>query len=369
MKYGITAALLIGLTGFSCAFQRSEIPVDKLTLPNGFKIELYANVPNARSLTLSPSGTVYVGTRSKGSVYAVLDLNKDGKADKVYEIDKGLNMPNGVAFKDGDLYVAEVSRILRYKNIESNLGSPPEPEIIYDGYPTDTHHGWKYIAFGADGKLYVPVGAPCNVCERDNPIYASITRMDISNPNPEIVARGVRNSVGFDWDPETQDLWFTDNGRDMMGDDIPPCELNHLSKAGEHFGFPYCHGGDIPDPKFGKERSCDEFVKPAWRFMAHVAPLGMKFYTGSMFPEKYHNAVFIAQHGSWNRSKKSGYRVMVGFKEGNKIVAMQPFVSGWLNDATQQAWGRPVALLQLPDGSMLLSDDYAGVIYRITYAK
>lgn len=367
MRYGFTLILLVGFIGVSCAFQNDEVPIERISLPVGFQIKEYARVPNARSMVISPSGVVYVGTRSKGDVYAVLDLNKDGIGDKVYKIDDGLRMPNGVAFKDGDLYVAEVSRILKYVDIEQHLGSPPDPEVVYDKYPTEGHHGWKYIAFGPDGKLYVPVGAPCNVCDEDNEIYASITRIDVSNPKPEVIARGVRNSVGFDWDPETGDLWFTDNGRDMMGDDIPPCELNHLSKTGEHFGFPYCHGGDIPDPKYGKEHPCSEFIIPAWRFTAHVAPLGMKFYTGKMFPTKYKNAVFVAQHGSWNRSVKSGYKVMVGFKEGNEITSMKEFAKGWLNDATQQAWGRPVALLQMADGSLLLSDDYAGVIYRITY--
>lgn len=367
MRFGFTLLLLVCLFGVSCAFQTSEIPVERISLPQGFHIEVYARVPNARSLALSPSGVVYVGNRGRDKVYAVVDSDKDGVGEEVFVLDEGLDMPNGVAFKDGDLYVAEVSRILKYKDIESHLENPLEPEIVYEGYPTERHHGWKYIAFGPDGKLYVPVGAPCNVCKEDNEIYASITRLDVSNPKPEIVAHGVRNSVGFDWDPKTGDLWFTDNGRDMLGDNIPPCELNHLSQTGDHFGFPYCHGGDIPDPKFGKERSCNEFVQPAWRFTAHVAPLGMKFYTGNMFPSKYKNAVFVAQHGSWNRSEKSGYRVMVGFKDGDKITLMQVFAEGWLNEKTQRAWGRPVALLQMPDGALLLSDDSAGVIYRITY--
>lgn len=367
MKYGFTLFLMVAFLSVSCAYQSHELPIDKISLPEGFYIEKYASVPNARSMTISPTGVVYVGTRSKGNVYAVVDVNKDGIGDQVYTIDKGLRMPNGVAYKDGDLYVAEVSRILRYKKIDKKLNSPPEPEVVYNGYPTEGHHGWKYIAFGPDGKLYIPVGAPCNVCDEDKEIYASITRIDVSNPHPEVIAHGVRNSVGFDWDPESGDLWFTDNGRDMMGDDIPPCELNHLTKVGQHFGFPYCHGGDILDPEFGKGHNCNEFVKPAWKFTAHVAPLGMKFYTGNMFPAIYKNAVFIAQHGSWNRSVKSGYKVMVGFKEGNNITSMKVFASGWLNDTTQEVWGRPVALLQMPDGSLLLSDDFAGVIYRITY--
>ena len=367
MKYILTLFILISLFSFSCAFQNTGTPIEHILLPEGFRIKVYAHVPNARSLALGSNGVVYVGNRSGDKVYAIVDSDKNGEGDDVFVIDEGLHMPNGVAFKDGDLYVAEVSRILRYENIEIHLKNPPEPEVVYDRFPTDTHHGWKYIAFGPDGKLYVPVGAPCNVCEEENEIYATITRLDVDNPKPEVIAKGVRNSVGFDWDPDTGDLWFTDNGRDMMGDDIPPCELNHLHNIGEHFGFPYCHGGAIPDPSFGAQRNCNEFVKPAWTFNAHVAPLGVKFYTGDMFPEEYKKAVFIAQHGSWNRSEKIGYRIMVGFKEGNKITSMKVFATGWLNDSTQRAWGRPVDLLPMPDGSLLLSDDSAGVVYRITY--
>jgi glucose/arabinose dehydrogenase len=359
--------LSVGVISSAYSYQNKDIDLKKIRLPAGFEISVYANVPNARSMTLSPSGVVFVGTRSDGRIFAVKDSNKDGKGDIVYELDRNLTMPNGVAFRNGDLYVAEVSRILKYQNIEKSLLSPPEPIIIYNGYPTERHHGWKYIAFGPDGNLYVPVGAPCNVCDGENEIYAAITRLDINNPKPEIIAKGVRNSVGFDWDPLTGDLWFTDNGRDMMGDDIPPCELNHLTEIGEHFGFPYCHGGEILDPKFGKRHKCEEFKKPEWKFQAHVAPLGIKFYTGNQFPEKYSNAVFIAQHGSWNRSKKVGYRIMIGFRSGDNIDRMEVFASGWLDDKSQKAWGRPVAFVQMPDGSLLVSDDYADVIYRIAY--
>lgn len=368
MKVLLTVLVFLGSLSCSHGFQKKFIDLKDIRLPKGFNISIYAYVPNARSMTLSPSGVVFVGTRNEGRIFAVEDTNKDGIGDTVYELDKNLKMPNGVAFRNGDLYVAEVNRILKYQNIEKNLSSPPEPIIIYDGYPTDRHHGWKYIAFGPDGKLYVPVGAPCNVCDKENEIYATITRIDIENPHPEIVAKGVRNTVGFDWDPLTGDLWFSDNGRDMMGDNIPPCELNHLQNIGDHFGFPYCHGGVILDPKYGKEHSCTEYKKPAWKFRAHVAPLGIKFYTGNQFPEKYLNAVFVAQHGSWNRSKKIGYRIMVGFKSGDKIVRMEVFASGWLDDKSQSAWGRPVAFLQMPDGSLLVSDDYADVIYKITYS-
>lgn len=367
----LVAALvfLVAIVSFKIPFKSSEpdLPLDKIKLPPGFTISVYARVDNARGMVLSKQGTLFVGNRSGDKVYAVKDTDGDLVADKTYVIDKGLKMPNGVALKDGDLYVAALSKILKYENIENMLDNPPKPTIIFDGFPSDRLHGWKYIAFGPDGKLYVPVGAPCNVCDKENEIYATITRLDIENPKPEIIARGVRNSVGFDWDPQTGDLWFTDNGRDMMGDDIPPCELNHLQNIGQHFGFPYCHGGIITDPKYGAAESCKQYKKPAWKFKAHVAPLGVKFYTGKQFPEKYTNAVFIAQHGSWNRTKKIGYRIMVGFKTGNKINKMEVFASGWLDDKSQKAWGRPVAFAQMPDGSLLVSDDYADVIYRIAY--
>jgi len=345
-----------------------KLPLEKLHLPDGFKISIYAEVPNARSLDVSPSGIVFVGNRSQNKVYALVDSNQDFKADGIYVIDKGLNMPNGVAFKDGDLYVAEVNRILVYRDIENHLSSPPKAEVVYDKYPTEKHHGWKNIAFGPDGLLYVPVGAPCNICEPKKPIYASITRLDVNHPDPEVIAHGVRNSVGFDWDPQTGDLWFTDNGRDMLGDDVPPCELNHVEKVGENFGFPYCHGGTILDPEYGKGKNCEDYSAPAWNFHAHVAPLGMMFYKGSLFPSDYVNDIFVAQHGSWNRSKKIGYRVMRVKHNDKNATSATVFIDGWLDDDSQQAWGRPVDIIQLKDGSMLISDDYADVVYRVFYA-
>lgn len=345
-----------------------DLPLEQIKLPDGFKIAIYAEVPNARSMVLSKSGTLFVGNRSEDNVYAVQDTDGDMVADKTYIIDKGLKMPNGVALKDGDLYVAAVSKILKYENIEANLDNPPEPEVIFDSYPTETHHGWKYIAFGPDGFLYVPVGAPCNICYRDdNPIYASITRIDVANPKPEIVANGVRNTVGFDWDPKTGNLWFTDNGRDMMGDDIPPCELNVVTEANQHFGYPFCHGGTVPDPEFGAGKPCTDYTAPALNFVAHVAPLGMNFYEGAMFPGEYDNKIFVAQHGSWNRSKKSGYVVLAIDHDDASADNAQVFASGWLDDETQKAWGRPVDVINMPDGSILISDDYADVIYRVSY--
>jgi glucose/arabinose dehydrogenase len=345
------------------------LPLDKIKLPAGFKIDIYAEVENARSMALSPSGIVYVGNRDKDKVYALKDTNGDFKADKKWVIASGLNMPNGVAFKDGDLYVAEISRITKFPGIESKLDSPPAPVVIKGDYPTESHHGWKYIAFGPDGKLYVPVGAPCNICEPEDKIFASITRLNADGSGLEIFAHGVRNSVGITWHPETKELWFTDNGRDMLGDDKPFCELNAAPKAGMHFGYPYCHEGTLKDPEFGNKRPCPDFTPPMEKLGPHVAPLGLKFYTGTMFPSSYKNQLLVAEHGSWNRSKKSGYNITLVNFVNNKVTGHQVFASGWLDDAAQKAWGRPVDVLMLPDGSMLVSDDQANVIYRISYNK
>lgn len=375
MKLFVSAILLITILT-SCESKKQDTPVltDSLLmaikLPPGFSVSIFAEVENARSLALSPSGIVYVGNRNEDKVYAVQDTDGDFVADKKWVLDSGLNMPNGVAFRDGDLYVAEVSRILKYEGIESKLDNPGEPVVVYDKFPTETHHGWKYIAFGPDGKLYVPIGAPCNICEPTEPIYAAIHRMNADGTGLELYASGVRNTVGFTWHPQTNALWFTDNGRDMLGDDIPPCELNTAPTAGLHFGYPYCHGGTIKDPEFGDKRACDEFVKPALNFGAHVAPLGLKFYTGSMFPAEYQNQLIVAEHGSWNRSRKSGYKLnLVKLNGNNEVTGSETFASGWLNDDTQEVSGRPVDVLQLPDGSLLVSDDHAGKIYRITYEK
>lgn len=346
----------------------TTLPLEKITLPEGFKIEVYAEAEDARSMVMSPSGVLYVGNRDKNSVYALQDTDGDHKADLRWTIATGLNMPNGVAFNDGDLYVAEVSRILKFPAVEADLSNPPAAVVVNDNYPSETHHGWKYIAFGPDGKLYVPVGAPCNICEPDE-IYASITRINADGSGREIIAHGIRNTVGFTWHPDTGELWFTDNGRDQLGNDVPPCELNRLAEEGAHFGYPYCHGGDISDPEFGKKRDCAEFTKPAQRLGPHVAPLGLKFYTGTAFPEAYRGHLFIAEHGSWNRDKKIGYRVsLVKVSNGVEATSYETFASGWLDEDKQEAWGRPVDVLILKDGSMLVSDDKAGVIYRISYS-
>jgi glucose/arabinose dehydrogenase len=346
-----------------------SLPLSSIKLPAGFKIDVFAEAPDARQMAMSPSGIIYVGNKDKGSVFALKDTDGDHKADKRWEVAKGLNMPNGVAFADGDLYIAEVSRISKLPGIESHLDNPPKPVTVNDSYPTETHHGWKYIAFGPDGKLYVPVGAPCNICESKDEIFASITRLNKDGSGREVYAKGVRNSVGFTWHPVTKALWFTDNGRDMLGDNIPSCELNIASKAGMHFGYPYCHEGSIKDEEFGNKRPCSDFTAPADKLGAHVAPLGLKFYTGSMFPASYKNQVFVAEHGSWNRSKKSGYVVALVKVNGDKVTGHEVFASGWMNDETQKVWGRPVDVMMMPDGSMLISDDQAGVIYRVSYAK
>ena len=348
----------------------------KINLPDGFKIDVYASdVENARSMTISPSGTVFVGNRKADNVFALVDNDRDGKVDKKYLItDKLTNMPNGVVFHNGNLYVAEVNKIWLFEDVEKNLQKidavgyyPEEPILISDKFPSDKHHGWKYISIGPDNKLYVPVGAPCNICESKDEIYSTITRMDLDGQNQEIYARGVRNTVGFTWHPETGEMWFTDNGRDMLGDNYPPCELNRVQVPNKHYGYPYCHGGDISDPEFGSKYPCDDFVKPVQNLGPHVAPLGLKFYDGNMFPDEYKGDVFIAEHGSWNRTKKIGYRISRVKIENNRSLGYEPFIYGWLDKDKNDAWGRPVDIVFLEDGSMLISDDYANVIYRVTY--
>ena len=298
--------------------------IDCIKLPPGFSIDYYTeNVEGARSMALSPNGTLFVGSRDAGKIYAVLDLNNDSKADKVLVLAEGLDMPNGVAFRNGSLYVAEVSRVIRYDDIEARLEDPPEPVVVNDNFPSDRAHGWKYIKFGPDGKLYVPVGMPCNICnkEGEDERYGTIMRMEPDGSQLEIFAKGVRNTVGFDWNPRTEELWFTDNGRDWLGDDVPPDELNRAPVQGMHFGFPYCHGGDIPDPEFGNLRNCSEFTLPQMKLGPHVAALGMIFYNGTMFPEEYRNQIFIAEHGSWNRKIPIGYRVSLVRLENGKTVS------------------------------------------------
>lgn len=338
-----------------------------IKLPNGFKIAVFADkVPNARGMAIGSKGTLFVGSKGEGKVYAVKDTNGDIVADVVYTIAKKVNEPVGVAFKDGHLYYSATSSIYRLDNIEDHLENPPTPVLVTDRFPKEGHHGWKYIAFGPDGKLYVPVGAPCNVCEEKDSIFSTITRINPDGSGLEIVAHGVRNTVGFDWHPTTGELWFTENGRDWLGDDTPPCELNRVAQVGQHYGFPYCHGNDILDPEFGAGKNCNDYVKPIQTLGPHVAPLGMLFYTGSMFPAEYRNQVLIAEHGSWNRDKKNGYRVTMVKLNGNESAGYNDFATGWLK-TNEDVSGRPVDMVQWHDGSVLLSDDYAGKIYRIWY--
>lgn len=342
--------------------------LDKIKLPPGFTINVYAQVDNARSLCLSPNGTLFVGNRTGNKVYAVVDANKDGVGEKIYTVASGLKTPNGVAFKDGNLYIGCVSTIYRLDNIEAHLSDPPQPVVITDKYPSDAHHGWKFIAFGPDGKLYVPVGAPCNVCEKEDPVYSSITNINKDGTGMEVFANGVRNTVGFDWHPVTKELWFTENGRDNMGDDVPEDELNVAPKKGMHFGFPYCHQGNILDPKFGEGKNCSDYTPPVKNLRPHVAALGMRFYTGNKFPAEYKNAIFIANHGSWNRSTALGYDVTVAKLNGNAVATYTTFAEGWLRP-DKSVIGRPVDVLVMPDGALLVSDDYNGAVYRITYKK
>jgi glucose/arabinose dehydrogenase len=365
-RIGLTFILAVLLA--PAAAVQKPLPLNTIKVPAGFRVDLFADgVENARSMALSPAGVLYVGTRTKGSVYAVVDRNGDGKAERVHTIATGLRMPNGVAFKDGALYVAEINKVTKYDGIDDRLEQPPAPVVVNDTFPAERHHGWKFIAFGPDGKLYVPVGAPCNICEPTDPRFASITRMNADGSGVEVFASGVRNTVGFDWHPATKELWFTDNGRDLLGDDTPPDELNVAPQPKLHFGYPYCHGDGLADPEFGRKRPCSDFTPPARALGPHVAAIGMRFYTGRMFPQQYRQQIFVAEHGSWNRSQKLGYRVMLVTLQGSKAASYVPFAEGWLQG--ENDWGRPADVLVMPDGALLVSDDKANAIYRISYRR
>jgi len=339
-----------------------EIPVDKIKVPRGFTVSLWAHgINNARAMVWGDNGTLFVSSRVAGNVYAVLDR---GGRREVKVIAKGLNLPNGVAFKDGTLYVAEVSRISKMPGIEAKLDNPPALETVYDILPRDLPHGWKYLAFGPDGKLYFNIGAPCNICQPPD-THANISRVNVDGSGFEYVAHGVRNSVGFDWHPVTKELYFTTHGRDWLGDDAPSDRLDVAARKGLHFGFPYCHQGDIPDPDFAQGRSCAEFAPPLLKTGAHVAGNGVQFYTGSMFPSEYRNRIFLAQRGSWNRSEKVGFRIMMVTLRPRDVPKYEVFAEGWLQG--DQIWGRPVYTQQMKDGSLLIADDYAGAIYRVAY--
>jgi glucose/arabinose dehydrogenase len=342
-----------------------KLPTAKLKLAPGFNIEVYASgMANARSLALGDKGTVFVGSRLVGKVYAIVD--KDGKRE-VKVLASGLYRPNGVAFHKGTLYIAELSQISKIEHVEDVLDNPPKPTVIYDNLPKDEAHGWKFIAIGPDNKLYIPVGQPGNNVLHDD-AHGQIRRINLDGTGAEVVALGVRNSVGFDWSPETKQLYFTDNGRDWLSEDIPNDELNRVTKVGEDFGAPYCYQGDIPDPEFGWGHSCSEFTPPVGLMGPHAAALGMRFYTGNMFPKSLKNEIIIARHGSWNRSKKFGGDVVVArLDKDGKVKSIDPIVSGFLQDNSYI--GRPVDVLLMKDGSMLISDDWNGAVYRLTYGK
>ena len=339
--------------------------LDGFKLPKGFHISVYAEgAATARSMVVSDSGIVYVGSRKAGKVYALVPRT-DKQSAEVVTIAEGLENPIGVTLLNGALYVGEIGRVIRFDNIDKRYAQKPSYDVVKVSLPNDKWHGEKVIKASPDGKLYIPVGAPCNVCDTDDTKSAKIYRMNADGSQLEEVARGVRNTVGFDFHPSTKQLWFTDNGRDEMGDNTPSCELNVLTKFGQHFGFPYCHGGVVPDPQFGKGRTCEEFVEPVAKLGPHVAPLGLGFYTGKQFPEAYRNNIFVAEHGSWNRSTKIGYTVRFITLYGNKLVSDTAFIDGFLRG--DEVVGRPVDVVTLADGSLLVSDDYGGRIFRVTY--
>jgi glucose/arabinose dehydrogenase len=349
----------------SSAEKLATVP-GKLKLQPNFHIALYAaNVPNARSMRQGEKGTVFVGSRLQDKVHAIVE--KNGKRD-VKVIASGLYRPNGLAIKDGTLYIAELSQISKIEKIEDNLDNPPKPTVIYSDLPKDEAHGWKFIGIGPDNKLYVPVGQPCNNCLPSDK-HGQIRRINLDGSGAEVVARGVRNTVGFDWNPVNKQLYFTDNGRDWASEDVPEDELNRITKTGLHFGSPFCYQGDFVDPEFGWGKSCADYEKPVLKTGPHSASLGMRFNTGNAFPAKYRNAIFIARHGSWNRTKKFGGDILAVFLNPNGTVkSTEVFLSGFLG-ADNNYIGRPVDVLFLKDGSMLISDDFNGAVWRVTYGN
>jgi glucose/arabinose dehydrogenase len=368
----------VAAAGLTTQTRQATPSLGQLVLPAGFRADVFAeSVENARTMVLGPSGTVFVSTRTAGKLHAVIDRDGDHKADRVVLLASGLDQPNGLAMRNGALYVGTAGKILRYDDIENHLDAPPAPVTVRDDLPNPRiGHSWKFIAFGPDDMLYVSVGAPCNVCV-PQPMVSAILRMKPDGSGVERFAEGIRNTVGFDWHPVTHELWFTDNGRDLMGDDVPDDELNVAWKPGLHFGFPYCHQGDVSDPQFGAQRACSTTEPPVQKLGPHVAALGFTFYTGTMFPASYRNAVIVALHGSWNRTTPSGYRVMVARTDGRRVTNYEPLVDGFLPGASapggrgagSAATGRPVDVLQMPDGSILVSDDTGNRIIRVSYAR
>ena len=343
-----------------------KLPIEKLNAPWGFKIELYAaGVGNARTLRQGDKGTVFVGSRLLDKVYAIVDKGEKREVKPIYS---GLYRPNGLAFKDGALYIAELSRISKVEKIEDNLDNPPKPVVIYDDLPKDEAHGWKFLTIGPDDKLYFQVGAPCNIC-MPSPAHAQIRRINLDGSGAEVVARGIRQIVGMDFSPITKQLYFTENSRDWLSEDIPEDKLNRLTQPGkDNFGYPYCHQGNIADQEFGWGHSCDEFTKPIALLGPHTAALGMRFYTGNMFPSEYRNAIFIARHGSWNRTKKIGGDIVVAkLSEDGTVKSIEPFITGFIENNNYV--GRPADVEFVKDGSMLISDDFNGAVYQVTYSS
>ena len=376
LSFSLTIPRLATLFAAALCLQgvQAAAPLDRLRVPPGFQVELLTDaVPGARAMALGRyadgKGVVYVGSMGAGKVYAI-ELDQ-GKARRVHTLATGLVLPAGVAYRNGQLFVSAVSRIVRFDAIDEQLADPPAPVLVTDKLPSERHHGAKFIGFGPDALLYVAIGAPCNVCE-PSAAHGIIQRMNPDGSGVEVVARGVRNSVGFDWSPLDGALWFSDNGRDLLGDDVPSDELNRVQQPGKHFGFPYCHQGDVADPQFGDKRRCSEFVAPVAKLGAHVATLGLRFYNGAQFPAEYRHNIFVAEHGSWNRSAKSGYRVVrIVLDAQGRVVREEPFVQGFLQvdgGGRESVLGRPADVLPLPDGSLLISDDLGGAIYRVRYA-
>ena len=366
------AAVAMAVAGVSIA-PAADLPLDRIKLPEGFTISVYAeDLPGARTLVQGEKGTLFVGTRKQNTVYAVVDSDGDHVADVTHTYTEGLTNPNGLLFHDGDLYVGEISRILRYDDIESHLDALPAPVVLTDSLPAEAAHGSKYFAFGPDNRLYFAIGAPCDHCDPtadyDDPRLGTILSMNLDGTDLQPYVTGVRNSVGLAWSPVNGTLYFTDNGRDNLGDDAPDCELNRVTKPGEHFGNPYFHGGDVPDPELGAGKNPDDYTKPIQKLGPHVTPLGMQFYTGDQFPAEYKNRIFIALKGSTNRSLKSGYSVVQAIldKDGN-VADYEEFATGWVY--REEAWGRPVDVCVAKDGALFVSDEQAGVIYRIAYGK
>jgi glucose/arabinose dehydrogenase len=360
-----TAMKMAPVPAFPIATPADKLPIAKMKLPPGFKAEVWASdVLDARGLRQGDKGTVFVSSLFvAGKIYAVVD--KGGKRE-VKTLAEKLFLPNGIEFHKGSLYVATPKDITRYDDIENRLDAPPAPVMVYDKLPGEVPHGWKFIKVGPDGKLYVPIGAPCNICEPGSG-FAKITRMNLDGSGVEDVALGVRNTVGFDFDPKNGDLWYTNNGRDWLSEDLPNDSLNHVTKKGQHFGFPYCHQGNFADPEFGWGKDCKQFAQPALLTGAHAGTLGMRFYTGRQFPKKYQGAIFIARHGPWNRTQKYAADVVVAWPDGKGGIAkMEPFLTGLVEN--NEYLGRPVDVLVLKDGSLLVSDDHNGAIYRISYA-